>query len=203
AGLTVTVDTVAPSAPAAPNLQPGSDSGQSDSDNTTNQNDLTFNVTASPHFRFYRDGGLISAAFESGGSYTAASGSAGSFAYAIPAEDAAGNESALSPALNVTIDTTAPTASIDAVSPDPRTTSVDAIAIAFNEAVFGFDLRRPPAWRRRSGAVPARRRVRRHADHHLPRVGRPDQQPRRDGRPLRRDRHGRDRGLQHARRAGE
>ncbi len=38
------------------------------------------------------------------------------------------------------VDLTAPTVSIVPVTPDPRTTPVDAITIAFSEAVVGFDL---------------------------------------------------------------
>ena len=39
-----------------------------------------------------------------------------------------------------TVDTTAPTAAITAVSPDPRNTSVGSITITFSEAVTGFNL---------------------------------------------------------------
>ncbi len=42
----VTIDTLAPSAPAAPNLRSSSDSGASDSDNITNNGNPTFDVTA-------------------------------------------------------------------------------------------------------------------------------------------------------------
>ena len=39
-----------------------------------------------------------------------------------------------------TVDTTAPTATITAVTPDPRKTSVNAITITFSEAVSGFEI---------------------------------------------------------------
>jgi hypothetical protein len=47
-----------------------------------------------------------------------------------------------SPSLSITVDTTAPTATIVAVTPDPRSIPVPSIAINFNEAVSGLDLSR-------------------------------------------------------------
>ncbi len=106
--LSVTIDTAAPTAPAAPDLQAASDSGISNTDDITNDNTPTFDVSASPYFRFYRDAGQISGNYESGASYTAGTQADGAYAYAVSAVDAAGNESALSTGLSVTIDTVAP-----------------------------------------------------------------------------------------------
>ena len=47
--------------------------------------------------------------------------------------------SAPSLALTVTVDATGPAATIQDVTPDPRDAAVDAVTIAFNEPVFGFD----------------------------------------------------------------
>src|SRR5690606_4839143 len=49
-------------------------------------------------------------------------------------------QSAASPALQITVDATAPTSVIAAVSPDPRTTPVSSIGITFSEAVSGLHL---------------------------------------------------------------
>ena len=110
AGLSVTLDTAAPAASAAADLQAGSDSGQSDSDNNTSDNTPTFDVSASPFFRVFRDGVLISGAFENGATFTTGVQADGTFAYTLAAVDAAGNESTPSAGLSVTIDTVAPSA---------------------------------------------------------------------------------------------
>src|SRR5262249_50542390 len=89
----VTNDTAAPAVPAAPNLQAGSDSGSSNSDDLTNLKTLTFDLTASPYFRFIRNGVQISGDYQAGGTYTAAGQPSGTSAYAVMAVDAAGNVS--------------------------------------------------------------------------------------------------------------
>ena len=48
--------------------------------------------------------------------------------------------SAISPALGVVVDTTPPAAAIVAVTPNPRTSSVDQITIQFSEPISGLDL---------------------------------------------------------------
>ena len=54
--------------------------------------------------------------------------------------DAAGNALAGNATTSWAVDTTAPTASIAAVSPNPRSTVVSSLSITFSEAVSGFDL---------------------------------------------------------------
>jgi hypothetical protein len=106
--LNVTVDTYPPAAPlAALDLQAASDSGASNTDNITNDSTPTFDVpaSASPYFRVYRGGTLVSGLYETGSTYTAPTQSDGTAAYTIKAVDAAGNESAASTGLNVTVDT--------------------------------------------------------------------------------------------------
>ena len=66
ATVTFTLDTVAPAAPAAPDLQASSDTGVSDTDNLTNDNTPTFDAAGAPYFRLYRDGVQISGDYESG-----------------------------------------------------------------------------------------------------------------------------------------
>jgi hypothetical protein len=110
-GLSVTIDTVAPVAPGAPDLQAASDSGISSTDNITNIKTPTFSLTGGgPYYRFYRDGTLLSSSYLSGSSYTLTTQSDGTWNYTLSAVDAAGNESPQSPPLAVTINTTLPAA---------------------------------------------------------------------------------------------
>ncbi|MHB1034819.1 MAG: Ig-like domain-containing protein [Pirellulales bacterium] len=106
AALNITIDTTPPEPPPAPDLQPGSDTGASDSDNVTADATPTFDVSvpAGLYYRVYRDGGQISGDFETS-PYTARSQPGGTYDYAVAAVDVAGNISALSEALKVTIDT--------------------------------------------------------------------------------------------------
>ncbi len=121
--LSVTIDTAAPTAPAAPDLEAGSDSGISNTDNITNHNTPTFDVSVSSgtYWRIYRGGTLVSqppATGSDGGVYkgpgaaseTLLTQADGTYSYTARAVDAAGNESGDSTALSVTIDTTAPAA---------------------------------------------------------------------------------------------
>jgi len=105
--LQVTVDTLAPGAPPAPDLQAAGDSGISSTDNVTNVTSPTFDVASTDaYFRFYRNGAQISGDYQSGTAYGTAGQVEGAWTYAYAAVDAAGNVSALSPGLGVTIDTT-------------------------------------------------------------------------------------------------
>jgi len=125
-----TIDAVAPPVPGAPDLQAGSDSGVSDTDSITNDTTPAFDLSgASPYFRFYRDGAKLSGDYESGSTYTAASQADGTYTYAVSAVDAAGNESALSPNLGVTIDTVAPAVP---AAPDLQTASDSGFSDADN-----------------------------------------------------------------------
>jgi hypothetical protein len=114
APLTVTIDTVAPATPGAPDLAATSDTGTRDDDNITRDNTPEFSGTVEAD----ADVAIFSEGVEVGGHVAGATG-----AYAITtsalsdgvrqvtarATDAAGNVSATSPALAVTIDTAAPT----------------------------------------------------------------------------------------------
>ncbi|MBN1590165.1 MAG: hypothetical protein JW888_11665 [Pirellulales bacterium] len=109
APLIVTIDTVAPAAPSIPlDLQAASDSGSSDTDNFTNDATPTFDLSAGPYFRIYRDTVVTSSLYESGTTCTLPTQPSGTYDYTVTAVDAAGNESAKSPALAVTIDAVAP-----------------------------------------------------------------------------------------------
>ena len=121
--LSITVDTVAPTFPLAPDLQLASDTGASHTDNVTSDATPTFDVGAGPYFRFYRNGATISRDYESGTSYTLAAQADGSYEYQVSALDAAGNESPWSDGLVVTFDTVAPTAAITRRGPRSAPTS--------------------------------------------------------------------------------
>jgi len=102
--LTITIDTVAPAAPSAPDLDAASDTGGDSADDLTSATSLSFNVAGSPYFRLYRNGSLASGSYESGAAYALpAVQSPGVWSYGLSAVDAAGNESPKSPSLLVTI----------------------------------------------------------------------------------------------------
>ena len=109
----VTIDTVAPTRPFAPNMLSSSDSGRSNSDNITNIRTPNFNGTIEPHARahlildgveFFHDDTGVTGNWS--GSTNSLSG--GTHTYAVRASDLAGNTSSQSPNLTFVIDTVAP-----------------------------------------------------------------------------------------------
>ena len=138
--VSVTIDTVAPASPSAPDLSADSDTGVSNSDNITNDVTPTFDVVGAPYFAFYQNGSRISAIYESGTSYTTPPRIDGTFAYSVTAVDAAGNESAPSSSLNVTIDTQNPSVTINQASGQIDPTSVSPInfTVVFSKAMSDF-----------------------------------------------------------------
>ncbi|WP_310281301.1 Ig-like domain-containing protein [Rheinheimera soli] len=108
------IDTEAPNAPSVPDLAAGSDSGSSQTDNITNVTTPTFTGTAEPNstVTLYDTDGttVLGSATATGGNWSITSSalSAGSHILTAKATDAAGNESAASSGLSVTIDTEAP-----------------------------------------------------------------------------------------------
>lgn len=140
--LTVTINATAPAAPAPLDLQAASDSGSSNTDNYTNILTPTFDLPAGlSYFRVYRNGVQISGNYQTGSTFAAPAEIAdGAPGFTLTAVDAAGNESTPSTPLTVTFDTAAPTADVVDVTPDPRTTPVSSVTIAFNEIVGGVDM---------------------------------------------------------------
>jgi uncharacterized delta-60 repeat protein len=120
--------------PVPPDLQAASDSGVGDTDNITNDNTPTFDLELSDtYFRFWRDGTQISGDYESGTSYTTAVQADGTYAYSFSVVDAAGNESALSAALDVTIDTTPPMVAL--VGPtEPTDDTTPSVSVTASDA---------------------------------------------------------------------
>ncbi|WP_191602171.1 Ig-like domain-containing protein [Marinomonas algicola] len=116
-GLTVTIDTAAPSAPSVADLADASDSGSSNSDNITSTTTptLTGTAEAGASVTLYDTNGVTSlgsvTADGSGNwSITSSTLTEGNHTLTTKATDAAGNVSVASSALTVTIDTAAPNA---------------------------------------------------------------------------------------------
>ncbi len=141
-------------APTGVTLMAISDTGISNSDRITRLNNsnagqrLQFQVsgtTAGATVQLFAGGVLIGSAVATGnmtvvttnGSFTLVDG-----LHSITAKQAKPAElsSAASPALQVTIDATAPTAAFVAVSPDPHANPVSNIALTFSEVVSGLNL---------------------------------------------------------------
>ena len=157
--VTFTLFTVVSGVPAAPDLQASSDTGASDSDNVTADTMPTFEATGAPYYRVYRDGVLVSGYCETG-EYTLAAQSDGTFDYTVTSVDAAGNESAPSPPLRVTIDTEAPAAP---AAPDLQAESDLGISPTdnlTNDATPTFDVTAAPYLPRLSRRRQDQRRLR-------------------------------------------
>ena len=108
APLAATIDTTAPATPTAPDLQTASDTGVLTTDNITSNKTPAFTVAGAPYFRFARNGTQISGDYQTGTSYVLPTQSDGTAGYSVAAVDAAGNSSAYSTSLNVTVDSVAP-----------------------------------------------------------------------------------------------
>jgi hypothetical protein len=146
APLDVTVDTVAPDTPSAPDLQAASDSGISNSDDITNVQSPIFDVTSTDAFyRFYRSGILISDEYESSPIFTSSMEFEGDHRYTVGAVDLAGNESEMSMPLSVLVDRTAPAAPLppDLQAATDTGNSADNIT-ANRDVAFNVDVI-PPA----------------------------------------------------------
>ncbi len=114
------VDNTAPAAPSVPDLQAASDSGRSDSDNLTRNTTPSFTGTAEAGalVTLVENGNVIGSATATGGTWTMTVSdlAPGSHTITAVATDAAGNASAPSGAVTVTIDTSvaAPTLALHA-----------------------------------------------------------------------------------------
>jgi hypothetical protein len=117
--LWVTIDTNGGQARSRPpDLIPPSDTGVSSTDNITDDTTPTFawDYPLTAYFRFYRGYTQISGDWErlsSDGTYTAPPQPNGTYGFKWAVVDLAGNQSTFSPALTVTIDTTAPTVRVN------------------------------------------------------------------------------------------
>ncbi|WP_194271047.1 Ig-like domain-containing protein, partial [Comamonas testosteroni] len=140
---TYTIDTTAPATPAAPTLAAASDTGSSSSDGITNVTTptLTGTAEAGSAVNIYDHGILIGTTVVMGGNWSFTpllSLLAGTHSFTVIATDAAGNVSAPSAALQVTIDTSAPiVASVGVpVASTYHSGETLTFTVNFSEAVF-------------------------------------------------------------------
>ena len=110
--LSITIDTTAPSAPtSAPDLTVPSDSGSSTTDDITRDNTPSFAVAApatGETVKLFVDGVEVAATYANGEIMSAVALGDGVKSITYKYADAAGNLSSASPALSITIDSTAP-----------------------------------------------------------------------------------------------
>jgi hypothetical protein len=139
-GLTITIDTVAPSAPSVPDLDQVSDLGASDADDVTS--DATPSVSGSTAtadtVEIVDAAAVVGSGTPSAGAYaiTVSSLADGSHELTARSRDAAGNASAASAALTVTVDTAIPTATF--VNPSGfATQSTHDLTVSWSESGTG------------------------------------------------------------------
>ncbi|AFM14716.1 beta strand repeat-containing protein [Turneriella parva] len=143
-GLSITVDATADAAPGTPDMTAGTDSGSSNSDNLTSNQTPSFTVSCvnGSSVQLYDNTTSTGTAVTcAGGSATVTAGtlSAGTHSTMNAKQtDAAGNESAASGNLSITIDITGPTVSSVTSSTGDGTyglSQVIAVQVVFNESV--------------------------------------------------------------------
>ena len=143
-------DTLAPAAPSVPDLKPSSDSGISDSDNITADTMPVFTGTAEAGatVTLYEGGTVLGSAIAVDGTWRIASSklNEGSHLITAQATDAAGNTGAMSAALTVLVDTTAPARTFAnlALSNDGGASSTDFVTNVASH-VFSGSLDAAPA----------------------------------------------------------
>ena len=107
AALTVTIDVTAPAAPSVPDLDAGSDTGSSDTDDITTDTTPTFSGTAEPDVTvtLYDAETSVGSGLAAGGSWSITTSELGIGESSVSARamDTAGNSSAMSDALTVSI----------------------------------------------------------------------------------------------------
>ena len=144
---TYLVDNSAPNTPVA-DLQAASDTGTSDSDDITNDTTPTIEISTEPGatVEWFIDGVSQGTTTADGGgvaTFTPSSDLApGTYAFTAESTDDAGNTSAASNALNVTIDTAAPsTTSFERNNPATSPTNADTLVfrVTFSEDVASVD----------------------------------------------------------------
>ena len=124
---------------SSPALAPASDTG-TPGDGITNVNTptLTFAVPAGDYARVYRNGVLVSGSYLTGGTFTSAPLADGTYAFTYAVVDAAGNVSASSPAVAVTIETAQPTVTAPLFATLPA--GLASVSFTFSEPVYGLTL---------------------------------------------------------------
>lgn len=139
-------DTIVPAAPSTPDLATGSDTGESSTDNITNDTTptLTGTAEAGSTVTLYATDGITSlgSATATGGAWSITAAPAlseGSHTLTAKAVDVVGNPSVASSGLSVTIDTTAPTATSSVPDGAALDNAASVIfAVAFSDTVYGL-----------------------------------------------------------------
>ena len=144
-GTTISIDTVVPAAPSTPLMTAASDTGISSTDGITKTTKPTLTGTAEAEATVTLfDGGVASGTgvIATGGAYSAVTATLTTGAHVITARavDVAGNSSGFSGSTNVTIDTTAPTVTLNQAASQADPTSGLSIdyTVVFSEPVLGF-----------------------------------------------------------------
>ncbi|WP_434632129.1 Ig-like domain-containing protein [Chromobacterium sp. CV08] len=143
-GYNITVDTAAPAAPTGLALSAATDTGVSHSDGVTDNNrpTVTGSAAAGSTVTVYVDGTAVGTTTADGSgvwSYSLASPLAdGNHSIRATATDIAGNVGGQSTGYNITVDTTAPQASISATGPLNTTASTLSYQITFSKPVASF-----------------------------------------------------------------
>ena len=138
----VRVDAIAPSAPSAPDMTAGSDSGASSTDNITSVSTPTFTGTAeagSTVTLYDTDGvTVLGTGVATGGAWSITSSalSIGSHTVTAKAADAAGNVSAVSPGLAITIEAASPPSPPSPPAIPAATSGPDVIAGDYRDNVI-------------------------------------------------------------------
>jgi predicted secreted protein len=139
----ISFDTLAPNAPSVPDLAGGDDSGSSSTDNLTNDTTTSFSGTADAGttVKLYDGATEIGSVTASGGAWTipVAGLAKGSHTITAQAFDAAGNASAASSGLAVTVDRTPPSTTIASagLSADTGASDTDMITSAGAQTISG------------------------------------------------------------------
>ena len=144
--LAITIDTGVPAAPSVPDMTAATDTGSSNSDNITNNTTPTFIGTAEANSTVTLtssvNGNIGTTTADGAGNWTlsASSLSQGNHNITATATDGGGNSSPASPALGITIDTTAPTVTINqgGSQADPTAAAPIDFTVLFNEPVTDF-----------------------------------------------------------------
>jgi len=142
----IVIDTGAPTAPLTPDMTDASDTGSSNSDNITSNTTPTFTGTAEANSTVTLissvDGTVGTTTADGSGNWTlsASTLNEGGHNITATATDAGGNTSPASPALGITIDTTAPTVTINqgGSQADPTAAGPIDFTVVFNESVTDF-----------------------------------------------------------------
>ena len=137
---TLTVLAAAPSL----DLQAGSDTGSSNTDNITNAAAISFDVgsTENAHvIELYRDGTLVDSETSSGGTVVLTdTPDEGSYTYTARQKNSAGVYSDYSSSLNVAVDRTGPSVSaVTRVDANPTSASSIRYSVVFSQPVTGVD----------------------------------------------------------------